>query len=94
MPDNGDSSDREESQGATGFDEGLTGLRNSPAGGDSLERELGSDDFLAPPGVEAGWIYRLKKPELMELASSLQINLEGIVIELRRRLIWHLVELP
>ncbi|KAG5876605.1 hypothetical protein JTB14_004217 [Gonioctena quinquepunctata] len=30
----------------------------------------------------------------MELASSLQINPEGTVIELRRRLIWHLVELP
>ncbi|KAG5864874.1 hypothetical protein JTB14_010055 [Gonioctena quinquepunctata] len=88
MPDNGDSSDREELQGATGFDEGLTGLRDNPAGGDSLERELGSDDFLAPPGVKAGWIYRLKKPELMELASSLQINPEGTVIELRRRLIW------
>ncbi|KAG5873724.1 hypothetical protein JTB14_009365 [Gonioctena quinquepunctata] len=73
---------------------GLTGLRDSPAGGDSLERELGSDDFLAPAGVKAGWIYRLMKPELMELASSLQINPEGIVIELRRRLIWHLVELP
>ncbi|KAG5861597.1 hypothetical protein JTB14_019353 [Gonioctena quinquepunctata] len=75
MPDNGDTSDREELQGATGFEEG-------------------SDDFLAPPEVKAGWIYRLKKPELMELASSLQINPEGTVIELRRRLIWHLVELP
>ncbi|KAG5865184.1 hypothetical protein JTB14_024133 [Gonioctena quinquepunctata] len=94
MPDNGDSSDREELQGATGFEEGLTGLRDNPAGGEFLERELGSDDFLAPPEVKAGWIYRLKKPELMELASSLQINPEGTVIELRRRLIWHLVELP
>ncbi|KAG5876862.1 hypothetical protein JTB14_004974 [Gonioctena quinquepunctata] len=75
MPDNGDSSDREELQGVTGFDEG-------------------SDDFLASPGVKAGWIYRLKKPELMELASSLQSNPEGTVIELRRRLIWHLVDLP
>ncbi|KAG5864784.1 hypothetical protein JTB14_006608 [Gonioctena quinquepunctata] len=90
MPDNGDSSDREELQGATGFEEGLTGLRDNPAGGEFLERELGSDDFLAPPEVKAGWIYRLKKPELMELASSLQINPEGTVIELRRRLIWHL----
>ncbi|KAG5866096.1 hypothetical protein JTB14_003698 [Gonioctena quinquepunctata] len=72
MPDNGDSSDREELQGVTGFDEGLTGLRDNPAGGEFLERELGSDDFLASPGVKAGWIYRLKKPELMELASSLQ----------------------
>ncbi|KAG5895261.1 hypothetical protein JTB14_015127 [Gonioctena quinquepunctata] len=86
MPDNGDSLDREELQGATGLDEGLTGLRDNPAGGDFLERELGSDDFLAPPGVKAGWIYRLEKPELMELASSLQINSEGTVIELRRRL--------
>ncbi|KAG5900174.1 hypothetical protein JTB14_035319 [Gonioctena quinquepunctata] len=94
MPDNGDTSDREELQGATGFEEGLSGLRDNPAGGEFLERELGSDDFLAPPEVKAGWIYRLKKPELMELASSLQINPEGTVIELRRRLIWHLVELP
>ncbi|KAG5866543.1 hypothetical protein JTB14_028465 [Gonioctena quinquepunctata] len=94
MPDNGDSSDREELQGATGFDEGSTGLRDNPAGGEFLKRELGSDDFLAPPEVKAGWIYRLEKPELMELASSLQINPEGTVIELRRRLIWHLVELP
>ncbi|KAG5882830.1 hypothetical protein JTB14_008013 [Gonioctena quinquepunctata] len=94
MPDNGDTSDREELQGATGFEEGLTGLRDNPAGGEFLERELGSDDFLAPPEVKAGWIYRLKNPELMELASSLQINSEGTVIELRRRLIWHLVELP
>ncbi|KAG5867840.1 hypothetical protein JTB14_017060 [Gonioctena quinquepunctata] len=30
----------------------------------------------------------------MELASSLQINPGRTVIELRRRLIWHLVELP
>ncbi|KAG5876898.1 hypothetical protein JTB14_003222 [Gonioctena quinquepunctata] len=74
MPGTGVSLDREELQGATGFDEGLTGFRDNPAGGDSLERELGSDDFLAPPGVNAGWIYGLKKPELMELASSLQIN--------------------
>ncbi|KAG5877540.1 hypothetical protein JTB14_019243 [Gonioctena quinquepunctata] len=40
MPDNGNSLDREESQGATGFDEGSTGLRDNPSGGDSLEREL------------------------------------------------------
>ncbi|KAG5891335.1 hypothetical protein JTB14_036903 [Gonioctena quinquepunctata] len=62
---NGDSSDREESQGVTGLDEGLTGLRDNPAGGDFLEKELGSNDFLAQPGVKAGWIYWLKKPELM-----------------------------
>ncbi|KAG5865777.1 hypothetical protein JTB14_000203 [Gonioctena quinquepunctata] len=90
MPDNGHPADHEESQGATGFDEGSTGLR----GGDSPERELGSDDFLAPLGVKAGWIYRFEKPEWMELASSLQINPDGTVIELIRRLIWHLVELP
>ncbi|KAG5862291.1 hypothetical protein JTB14_003097 [Gonioctena quinquepunctata] len=82
-----------ELDGATGFEEGLSDFEIIRRG-EFLERELGSDDFLAPPEVKAGWIYRLKKPELMELASSLQINPEGTVIELRRRLIWHLVELP
>ncbi|KAG5886671.1 hypothetical protein JTB14_014707 [Gonioctena quinquepunctata] len=94
LPDNGESPDNEESQGATEFDKGLTRLRNNPSRGDSLERDLGSDDFLTPPGVRDGWIYRLEKPGLMKLSSSLQINPEGTVIELRRRLVWHLVELP
>ncbi|KAG5867629.1 hypothetical protein JTB14_009348 [Gonioctena quinquepunctata] len=68
MPDSGNSPDHDGTQEAAGFDEALTGLKDNPSGGDSLERELGSEEFLAPPGMEAGWIYRLKKPELMELA--------------------------
>ncbi|KAG5858388.1 hypothetical protein JTB14_023986 [Gonioctena quinquepunctata] len=47
--------------------------QDDPSGGNSLEKEIGQDEFLAPPGVKAGWIYRLKKSELMELAVNLQI---------------------
>ncbi|KAG5860662.1 hypothetical protein JTB14_009075 [Gonioctena quinquepunctata] len=87
MPDNGNSR-IVRSHRVAGFDEGVTGLRDNPSRA-ILWKRLGSDDFVAPTEGKLK-IYWLKKPELMELASSLQINPEGTVIDLTRRLIWHL----
>ncbi|KAG5864325.1 hypothetical protein JTB14_036879 [Gonioctena quinquepunctata] len=76
------------------LDSVLTRNRDDPSRGESLERKICHGDFWAPLEVKAEWIYRLKKSELMELAANFQINPGGTVIQLRRRLVWHLVELP
>ncbi|KAG5889983.1 hypothetical protein JTB14_020271 [Gonioctena quinquepunctata] len=67
MPGSGDSLDIDAKKGSVGFGNILTSDRDDPSGGDSLKKEIGQDEFLAPPGVKAGWIYRLKKSDLIEI---------------------------